>query len=868
MISNSNEFSYDKALKKPNRTLIENNDLFRLLKKRHHQKLSASKNNDIRGVFYETICMLEILEQRLTMLYERTYPTRENFMSAKESGDKETLTEIIKFYWLMCVEREIYNTVSRGYFFSQRVGVYFKYMESHPNAPFWKSASEWVIEDFPYKKVFDFIENYINFQIMTLEIDSFKQFEKGKKVFDDLLERHKKLKVFCLDIVVAPQEGDVRRNREALIMGHVMLGKVTYVLFEKYGLIAEYSRIDLGIDSSFILQFILVFGGNTCVDERELKATLRSILEDQMSDNKLLKFKGFKVDVRDFSNIIKSLDNDHKYQFNHIISANSKSARAAFEYWVLSYFYIVDSLIRSDLAELSDHPFIGPHLGGVCYFVYPIHAVTSKPNSKWGSKQLEYFNDLDFGEWENKLIGKVKNLPLQSRQDLKLITLLYQQYSMLLDWYEDELKLLLLIEYFMRLIQHNHVFACINEEFESLSVGDIQKKPLKILSLQAIMYLVINNKLKSIRDFTNKISRLHWISWRVIKFIDQHYKLNYRVFSINYTGISELQNCLKKFKAPDIYRVEGRGGDQSLFDLEKQESIKVKKNQAKARSYLNETIKEDIIALCFDFYYRQNFKYSVEQNIVEFNLLLGDFLKNLKRTKKVSGTKLLAYMGTRILKKESLETQIVLIFSASDLSDYDEQANTETIMEVIQKVHKYWKEYISIKENKICAQAKKRRVVKPEISNYGSKQLKLDAIFKDEDLGVSSISWIMPFRGHKEFVHIKHHDSNSLKLFKSRVVDFYTAHGLLHSWKYELQKRIPDIGNEKSKISNIDQFLKGHIASERNGQSKQRKDNDITVSEVSQENINMENNLEYVNGLSFKEDEILKPVHQLLKKIY
>ncbi|MCZ3019045.1 hypothetical protein NYY75_18630, partial [Acinetobacter baumannii] len=88
----------------------------------------------------------------------------------------------------------------------------------------------------------------------------------------------------------------------------------------------------------------------------------------------------------------------------------------------------------------------------------------------------------------------------------------------------------------------------------------------------------------------------------------------------------------------------------------------VKRNQAKAKDYLNKAIIQDVFAFRLVFSYQPNKSFTSEDNITAFNTLLTDFLKNLKRTRKISGESLVAYIGTRIFIDKVLNADITLIF--------------------------------------------------------------------------------------------------------------------------------------------------------------------------------------------------------------
>lgn len=79
--------------------LISQDDLFKVLKKRYHQTFKANSGVKKRlyGVFYETICMLESLEIGLTKIHSGNYPTRDDYITAKNSKKTDTALDIVNF---------------------------------------------------------------------------------------------------------------------------------------------------------------------------------------------------------------------------------------------------------------------------------------------------------------------------------------------------------------------------------------------------------------------------------------------------------------------------------------------------------------------------------------------------------------------------------------------------------------------------------------------------------------------------------------------------------------------------------------------------------------------------------------------------
>lgn len=288
--------SYDSGV-----NLISNEDIFRLLKKRHDHRWASYKgcgNEIYEGIFYETICLLENLERQLGLVYNRAYPTRDDFLIALEHGDQQRLNQIIKFYEELRVERDLIKYAQQTHFFSKNVQAYIAYLKRYPDSHFWKKGDEWQVKTFPHEALFDFFEIYLgrlhvgqtepttstmglvienpsesdeisqqqklaeseNIEktdrvavaplTETLTQDVYKQFDEGLRQFNEFLARHKSLRVMCFEITLTPQEATFGEKWRALDRKRNELSGCFNLLIERYGLLAKYSRIEMGINSS------------------------------------------------------------------------------------------------------------------------------------------------------------------------------------------------------------------------------------------------------------------------------------------------------------------------------------------------------------------------------------------------------------------------------------------------------------------------------------------------------------------------------------------------------------------------------------------------------------------------------------------
>ncbi len=889
--------------------LIRDEDLFRLLKKRYDHKWASYKDRSKKiseGIFFETICLLENLERQLGLVYDRAYPTRDEFFVAQEHGDEQRLNQIIRFYEELRVERDLIDCARPTHFFSKNVKSYIAYLTKYSDSPFWKKGGEWKVETFPHEAIFDFFEKYLGSvhvgqtepTTLTVEsvvenqseldevdkqqipvelekikktdlavvesfidgekIDVFEKFEEGKKQFNLFIAKHKSLKVMCLEITLTPQETTTEKKWHALKKKRITLQGCLRLLVERYGLLAEYSRIEIGINASLVLQWVLLFKGRAPLDSRMVRATIQQDLESQMNADEHWGTEPFKVDIRDLGHLIQSLDSRYK----EVMKARSGLARKAFEYWVLGYLYRIDSFLKPDLAQIADSFYVDKHLE------HPVWLWSGKRSSVHNQEvnlqryqieddieTIDNFIALDFSK-ESKQIWKNNNLPKKAKDDLKLLALLYLQYKNKLPIGCREQKkcvqLLVSIEHFMRLIQHNPVQALIEEY---LPQSQIEKSPLKCLSQQAKQYLVIGQQLNQLGlSLIEQIRDLAYVGWRVRVFL-RLFVENPWSFQKSLSGVDNLKSYLTRFKDVEYYRAKTLKGEPILFDIEKQEAVSVKRNQAKAKDYLNKAIKHDVFAFRMEFSYQPNEAFTPTENVTAFNALLTDFLKNLNRTRKISGESLVAYVGTRVFIDNVLNADITMIFSAKNLLDYDDQKNKVHMVETSTKVSEYWKFYISTKEQKISKNKKASAATRPNYMN----------VFKDGNLKAESCQLITS-GNPSDILLIRYHDSKTLGLFKAEIADFYSAHGLLCRWKFDvLENLIPSEESDRSK--NMDQFLKGHVVSDKRKQSKPKQATTLVQSKIEEAESVDEQHVDKKEQVVSSDDLRFKYIQQVLKAL-
>ncbi|WP_151778693.1 hypothetical protein [Acinetobacter brisouii] len=289
-----------------------------------------------------------------------------------------------------------------------------------------------------------------------------------------------------------------------------------------------------------------------------------------------------------------------------------------------------------------------------------------------------------------------------------------------------------------------------------------------------------------------------WVGWRVKAFFSFYEAFGDRHFSY-------LLDNLIKFKQSSFL--------QKLYMQESKAAHKASKNFLEAKKYLRTMIKADVFALCFEFSYVQNGRSTAELGVEAFHLILTDFLKNLKRTQKLSTAKLVAYVGTRFFQDDQLYADVTFIFDAESLLSNDDKKNEVTIQNVKNNITNYWESYCKIKQEKIKEHDDKQST--DPAGKVRRSQLH-DAIQVIDRLKIQALKVNFP-------QPIKYHDKKDLRAFMDETISFYTAHALLCTWKPTLESFIDSENKGNSKLLNMDQFLKGRIIAPQKKSSKKVK---------------------------------------------
>lgn len=881
--------------------LITEKDLFKVLKKRYHQNFKAGLSlKKIRyGVFYETICMLENLEIGLTKIDSGNYPTRDEYTTAKNSKETDTALDIVNFYWNLTIDKKLLEHAAADYHFSKQVICFRKFLslyqrknQTKDTMPFWRPEERWNISNFPEQEVFDIIEQYVVFvetdqnttalpqhnkaisedtsleiqELKGIESEStkddaqqqgkdqyqsiFENFDKTIHDFRRLLSYHEKLCFICIDIISTPLVDQERYEPDAIWKKRDFIKSFFDELNPRFGLVASYSRFEIGVGAKIVQQNILLFSvdKNNPIDSRRVEEELKVIVAKRFRLNKTSTSAQFEIGKRNFTQTIASFDN--VFSKKHVLNIKNSSTLQKFEYWFLGYFYLVDFYLQPDVRSYADAHFVFQYYqeGVVAESRISSLMGPEKPQQKKDKQgRNQRVSDATYlkNYWQDKSLERITYIPKKAIHELKLVHFVYSEFS---DLYfrdkkdeENEIKMLFLIEYFSRVIQHNSFQNLINT---SPSLDVKRGNPHKYLSLAEKLLIAINQYIGSDRPLVFNADEHEIVGWRVKRFQEIYNDLRISNRSI----ITNLNGFLTQFKDD----LSWGGQNDVLLKQEALESIKATKNAVAARDYLNKKINSDIFVLRFNFGYDLNSAYSKQKNAEAFNQLFTDFLKNLKRVQidleekakdpdkkaKILKSELIAHIGSRYFLRDKLHIDVTFIFDAQSLSDLEENKIKKMVDYVENEILRMWRSYKANKTAQMDAYDQKNFKENPTKESASKKGQKAETqkfrelIQHVGELRVSSVSLNFPR-------HIKQHDTKNLHSFKTTAINLYTAYTLLCTWKGFLHN-LKDAGATDSNWLRMEQFIKGRLPKEKKkisegvleAQKENAKPSEVSISDV------------------------------------
>ncbi|MCF8999845.1 hypothetical protein [Acinetobacter nectaris] len=809
--------------------MIEKKEIFERLKCYYKENEHYKKDQ------YDLICMLENIEFVLEAIKENTYPNQEKYQKAKQEKDIDLVERFLSFYKKICIDFDLVDMAKRKYDFKGRVGLYLKHMRNHDDIELDSREVNWTIESFPEKSFFNLLKCFT--QRLTENISDQSKpeakkatdFKNACEIFDTQLEINEQL-FFC-DFYI-----NFNFFNEKVLHVENSLSRLAKFLVEEYGLVLEFSRKEVDLYNHLLVQKIYVFRKTGNMKNADRLKLIKNVIEDNLS--KYLDRKWF-----DVTDNLERINASILGGTNPIKVSLSKGEKNKFKELVLGYIYHVNTVLKpffgaynmrsNSIAEyqayvnLIDFSKISQKQDFSDKYVVKDPKIIKNDKSS-ALDQLKKLIDLKLPD---KTTSHIKNLPEIVKDELKMMEIFYLNY---VD--SKYIKILMSIEYFMRLIQYNKIkrFKVTHTQED---LNNIKKKPAQFLSQEVIIYLKISKELLILDDsFLNELINETFCSHRVKKFLYLHNRNDLtRHLNIDDRGIITLNKKLASLQSDNLDE------KNRIFIPKYQESVKVAKNIQQIKIYLDKCLSSHFFAFNLKFYFSSNSDENFCLNIEFFK----DYLKNLKRTKKNSGANLIAYVGGYFLDnhtyKNELTAEVTLIFQSkfamnSNSSEKAEHKNevAKNINSVINTTRSNWKNYIEIKaKNTSCKVSNISYfipttiwVTRKKVINLSKLRFKIILILKrtaenktinnkillseEFDNLIFESQVLNRYESNSEEIHfteIKDYQPDEIKKFKNYISDLYAAQQLLYPWT-EVVSHTNIFG--KTKI--IKQLIKGNLS--------------------------------------------------------
>ena len=241
---------------------------------------SKTEEKPTRGIFYETVLLLESLEKNLTALFHGEAPTKEEYQAAMRADNQGALERIIDFFQQLRIDQDLLGFYAADYSFSRLVSSFRAFLESYGKAPpFIATNPKWTLKDFPEQEVFECIERYqvvlsgitvlsseeLKEEIlrkMTLEDDIAAIYKNTLRTFDAVAGRKK---VVVQYVTVNFKFTENIRSWKRAVAEDILLPPFSEIfcgLQKIGGLLMYFIKCTIGINNIVVLDMILVFESN------------------------------------------------------------------------------------------------------------------------------------------------------------------------------------------------------------------------------------------------------------------------------------------------------------------------------------------------------------------------------------------------------------------------------------------------------------------------------------------------------------------------------------------------------------------------------------------------------------------------------
>ena len=749
-----------------------------------------------RGVFYETIRMLENVEIGLTKIEENIISTRAAYLDS----DDETKEEIIYFLSLLRLDRELVEFAEKvDTFFSIQMNLFIRLVnDDFPE--FYIDDYSWTQSNLPLNRIFDCIAKYrheyeLHQEAINHNLEECNEKHIGlAKIFDKIIKKAKKVYILNLAIKISPnifgsELTPLSWERDSIehVIGALRSSYSNIVA--NFHVYADFVNIFMGANESLNLHIALILSNegeyNSKLIAKQIWHILNSYLNKRDNSNQSNEYD---VKVDSLNERIK-----HHFKQRHVtdvLGYRPKKQLEDFNHWYLYLFTHFKRFINSDQYRFKYLSFDRYEIG---YRISDLFDEIKKAEPEYRPKSnkapaKDFSLRLLYREFVSNRLWEKAIYRLDNKKEYVGLYHVYDEQKYFFKFESDTNERLQRQELFIQYLKQADIPPISTVDAELEHIVQSPNRYLSLIEKLAIVQLLDhclsqNNSehLTSITKGTNSPS-LHFLLNENKKNRDVVKLLSYEFFSLNfYKQLHKYLYDLKvKLHKSDIVTELAKG------------TANKQKNYKSINQYLRYKFKQDVDV------YRFKMTCKIEmQNVPDvllikaFSEIWTAFVKEIKRKPKIMGKQLVAHVGVYVsLTAPSID--VTLIFESENKSDFG--------IDIVNKINESWKNYLTDEtKSQLIRKLDKRKSSENQMGN--AQTFDYDSFFNKltlESIELPLIKEKVKRQGDDLLCNYK--DKKQRSRFIKALAEYYA--------NYSLVKRVPIKVNEIG----LNLMLKGRLS--------------------------------------------------------
>ena len=551
-------------------------------------------------------------------------------------------------------------------------------------------SQQWSSSKSPHKKIYRLNNFFLDLQNDLLYIEEKEKqtqqvtdkINEAFKHFDNLLSRHKEVYILAIDIrFIRVVNLEANKSLEQLI--EQVLKDRAEIQNEIFHLtptvLHAYTKIEHDYQNGLKLSCILILK-RLNIDPEEVSAHLQASLQKRFSDY-------YAIDVINGNNFL--CTHAHKYAVGRM-GINTANRVQQFKYWVLSYFFKIDSVAKLIHPQITFE--VNEVFDGLNWEQPDIHypAVSSKktPQPKNLAQVLQ--------EWKApKGIWDVKHLGKQVADRLLVAQIYYKEFCVEQGLPEQYGEWLFQIEVFIETLLHNQypAFSTVGSEHQSyfLSAKDLQTSATQLGHQYWSLVKQFANDLSFVERIDYLINcglRTWWFGREKNLMLLRNFHNNFIGFifdqPIPYTALGQLNIKLQNLR---IYFITKQATELDKREILEKQYAQCARRKTDTREYLDRVLEPNCWAYRITVGVRSS-KGRIEQS--EFAKLFTEFMRLAKRAKPCYWLR--GYIGIWQEKK----IQVMPEFTLDVVLFFNDRCQGQ-LFTVVQDLNQRWNSFLDTK---------------------------------------------------------------------------------------------------------------------------------------------------------------------------